>query len=106
MSASGEELWAAVPRDVRVPNRRDAPIAERLAAQDNGPVNAAFVGVFLDKARAPPRIKADGWNRTDEGIERKAKELGVAARRGESYASLKDRVFDEIDRRTRTGAPA
>jgi hypothetical protein len=83
----------------------DLAVADREAASDPAPINAGFVRVFIDKARAPPRPKTDDWQRTDAGITRKAKEVGVRARPGESYVDLKDRVF-EAQRHPRPGAMA
>jgi hypothetical protein len=82
----------------------DLAVAAREAKGDAAPVNAAFVRVFIDEVRAPPKPKRDDWSRTEAGISRKAKELGVSARGGESYASLKDRVFEAI--RHQPGAAA
>jgi hypothetical protein len=49
----------------------------------------------------PPKRKPDDWHRTDPGIERKARELGITPRTGETYPALKARLFDEIARRER-----
>lgn len=54
----------------------------------------------------PVKAKKDDWHRTDEGIARKARELGVSARAGWSYGQLKDAVFEEIHRLERQGAAA
>jgi hypothetical protein len=62
---------------------------------------APIVAQVLDPPKPKPR--RDEWDRTDAGISRKARELGVSARAGESYASLKDRVFEAI-RRSANGA--
>ena len=47
----------------------------------------------------PMKPKRDDWHKSDPGIERKARELGMKARPGENYQSLKTRLFDEISRR-------
>lgn len=83
----------------------DLAVADREAASDPAPINAGFVRVFIDKARAPPRPKPDDWQRSDAGITRKAREVGVRARPGESYDALKDRVF-EAQRQHHPGATA
>lgn len=45
-----------------------------------------------------------GWWKSDEGIDAKGKELGMAARPGESYAEYKDRLFQVIaDRKQAAG---
>lgn len=54
----------------------------------------------------PPKRKPDDWHRTDPGIERKARELGVTPRAGETYPALKARLFDEIGRRERGNGAA
>ena len=48
-------------------------------------LSARLEQAFIDKARAPPRPKPDDWQRSDAGITRKAREVGVRARPGESY---------------------
>jgi hypothetical protein len=83
----------------------DLAVADRIVAGDPAPINAGFIRVFIDKARAPPRPKPDDWQRSDAGITRKAKEVGVRARPGESYDALRDRVF-EAQRHHQPGAAA
>ncbi|MEX3635989.1 hypothetical protein [Paraburkholderia sp. BR14320] len=84
----------------------DLAVADRQASGDASPISAGFLRVFIDKVRAPPRPKADDWHRTDAGIDRKANELGVRPRPGETYAALKDRVFEAVRRRDQPGAAA
>lgn len=81
-------------------------VADRQATGDVNPINAGFVGALLAKVRNPPkpRPKVDDWHRSDAGIDRKARELGIHPRGGESYLQLKDRCFTE--ERKRTGAAA
>jgi hypothetical protein len=83
----------------------DLAVADREATSDPAPINAGFVRVFIDKARAPPRPKPDDWQRSDAGITRKAREVGVRARPGDSYDVLKDRVFEAL-RHPHPGATA
>ncbi|MFG7180709.1 hypothetical protein ACGYQ5_14370 [Burkholderia pseudomallei] len=71
--------------------------------------NAEKIDQFIAFAASPPKIangngahEAD-WFRSDQGIVRKARELGIEARAGESYAMLRDRIQAKLD--TRRGAP-
>jgi hypothetical protein len=70
----------------------DAAVADRDATDDPTPVNAGFVLTFVDKRRRPPKPKRDDWQRTESGISRRASELGVVARPGESFDALRERV--------------
>jgi uncharacterized protein YlbG (UPF0298 family) len=54
----------------------------------------------------PAKPKQDGWDRSEAGIQRKAREMGVQARGGESWDQLKARVWDAVDRAKRQGAAA
>jgi hypothetical protein len=45
---------------------------------------------------SPKIAKTADWWSTDRGIERKAKELGITANKGETYPQFKARIFDEI----------
>lgn len=76
----------------------DMAVADRQATGDPNPVNAGFVKALIDKVRNPPkpRPKVDDWNRTPKGIERKASELGMYARPGESHDALRERCESEI----------
>lgn len=73
--------------------------------------NAEKIDQFIAFADAPPKL-ANGngngtrdtdWARTDGGIVRKAKELGMSPRAGESYAMLRDRIQAKLD--DHRGAP-
>jgi hypothetical protein len=104
-SSSNLQIVAIAELGVTEPELRaayDAAVADREAAEDPGPVNAGFLQTFVIKGRAKPRQRKPNdtdWSRSDDGIDRKARELGIAARRGESYGSLKARCFDELARR-------
>lgn len=84
----------------------EAAVADRDATDDPGPINAGFLHTFVVKGRAKPRSKGTDadWSRTDDGIKRKARELGLTARGGETYPSLKARCFDELHRRSNGAA--
>lgn len=78
----------------------------RKEANDPQPVNAAYlVPIIADlqkpQAEKPDQKPRDEWYRTEVGIDRKARELGMFARAGESYNEFKDRMFQEIKRRER-----
>lgn len=86
----------------------DMAVADREATGDPSPVNAGFVKTFVLKVRNPPkpRPKADDWHRTDEGTDRKAAELKMQARAGESYPALRERIWAELRRREQQGVAA
>lgn len=84
----------------------DDAVADRDANTDATPVNAGFVRTFVEKRRRPPKPKRDDWGRSPEGISRRASELGVAARPGESFDSLRERVQAVERRANGHGAPA
>lgn len=51
---------------------------------------------------APPetngkKYRTPAWWKSDQGIDAKASEMGIQGKTGESYASLKDRIFDTIN---------
>lgn len=54
-----------------------------------------------------PKRDDNSWKRSNEGIERKGRELGLFATRNEDYKGFADRISKEIDKRKRDGgAPA
>lgn len=79
----------------------DAAIADRQATGDLTAINAGFVRMFVEKHRNPPkqRQQEDAWRRSDQGIERKASELGIYARPGETHDALRERCDSELRRR-------
>lgn len=84
----------------------EAVKTRRKEANDPQPVNAAYlVPIIADlqkpQAEKPDQKPRDEWYRTEVGIDRKARELGMFARAGESYNEFKDRMFQEIKRRER-----
>ncbi|TCG08359.1 hypothetical protein BZM27_12550 [Paraburkholderia steynii] len=71
----------------------DDAVANRQASDDPTPVNAGFVRTFVEKRRRPPAHGCSAIaGRTDAGISRRASELGVVARPGESFDALRERV--------------
>jgi len=76
-------------------------VADRAAANDPEPVNAGFIKTFIDKHRRPPKPKRvfDDWHKTDAGTDKKARELGMTARGGETYQALRERMWTEIRKR-------
>lgn len=98
MSITGGELAKAY----------EAAVADRIATDDPSPINVGFVRTFVEKHRNPPKARPkpvfDDWHKTDAGTDRKARELGMTARGGESYQGFRDRIWTEI--RKREGQPA
>lgn len=86
----------------------DLAVADRELAQDPTAINAGFLDTMLVKVLVPSagdsalnrpataRPTMDDWYRTDAGIERKGRELGVFAHGGESYGSYRDRIWQKI----------
>jgi uncharacterized protein YdaU (DUF1376 family) len=102
---------AAWADDVRVTNEiLDAALSKARTSLGSKPAGVNYLApVILDllnPAPAKPQTQRDDWHRSDEGIKRKAKELGVTIRSGWSYAQLKDAVFEEIRRLERQGVAA
>jgi hypothetical protein len=72
-------------------------VEDRDNAHDVGPVNAAFVQRMLERVRQPQRSRHESdWRYTNAGIERKASELGIFARPGESHDTLRERCESMI----------
>jgi len=98
--------------DVRVTNEiLDAALSKARSSLQAGEapgVNylAKIIPDLLNPKPVAARKPMDDWHKSDGGITRKAKELGVQIRAGETYAQLKDRVWDEIKRRERQGVAA
>ena len=73
------------------------------------PVNAGYLDTILADLREPKDAQATGkpakgepqdrWWMSNNGIDRKGREMGMFARPSEDYASFKDRIFEEIRRR-------
>ena len=63
-----------------------------------GTIHPNYIATVIDDALNPPkpRQKTDDWYRSPKGIERKASELGIYARPGESHDALRERCESEI----------
>ncbi|CAB3644211.1 DUF1376 domain-containing protein [Trinickia soli] len=100
--------------DARVTNEiLDAAISKARASLTEGAqlgpnYLAPVVADLLNPKPAKPVVKRfDDWDRTQEGIKRKARELGFGdGRQRESWDELKARCWDEIKRREAQGAAA
>lgn len=78
----------------------------RLKGKPAGPIHPNFLNALIDdvlKPKAPPKPR-DDWYRSDAGITRKASELGLMARGGETYANLRERCESEIRKRSQGAA--
>lgn len=96
---TSEETWAGleVARAARgAPNPMTWPYLARVLETQR---EKAAATIPEKGANSAPRANADQWWRSDSGIDRKGRELGMFARGGESYSAFKDRIFDELRRR-------
>lgn len=79
-------------------------VARREADNDPSPLNVGLVNSCVQQVLNPPTPKPQRedttWKRTNPGIERKASELGIYARAGESHDALRERCESEIRKRT------
>lgn len=96
--------WAANPRvsdDLLLTAAKMAKDRDVLRPGPN------YLKPIIEQLLNPPKPKPkDDWHRTDAGIGKKAKEMGVSARAGWTFAQLKDAVWDEIRRKERQGEAA
>jgi len=112
--ARGKQARGIMPSNIQVIDLAEAKVtsaelalayeravADRDATGDMNPINAGFVRALLNAIRNPPkpRPKPDDWSRSNDGIDRKADELGMKGRGGETYDQLKNRIWIEIRRR-------
>lgn len=95
--------WAANARVTDDMLLTAAAMAKKREVARPGP---NYLDPIVKQLLNPPKAKAprDDWSFSNEGIDRKARELGIRAIGNESYASLKTRLFEEI--RKRSGVPA
>lgn len=73
--------------------------ANSIGLVDNSPPNPAAINA----EKAKPQPTPDWW-RSNEGIEAKGKELGIAARNGEEWPDYKARLFEVINAGERRSA--
>ncbi len=83
--------WANDPRVTDDLLLTAAAMALKREVQRPGPNYLAPIVAELMNPK-PAKVR-DDWQRSDAGISRRAAELGIAPRPGETFASLKDRVF-------------
>lgn len=96
--------WADNPRVTDDMLDAAADMARKQATNAGPNYLAPIIAQLLNPP--PVKPKRDDWHRTDPGIERKARELGMTPRPGENYQGLKARLFDEISRRERGNGAA
>lgn len=90
------QAWAADPRVTDDLLLTAASMVKARNAKRPGP---NYVKPIIEQLLDPPKPKAtDNWAQSDGGIKRKAAEMGVRMRGGESYAELRDRVWEAIRR--------
>lgn len=68
-------------------------------------IHPNYLKPIVDELLQPKRDD-NGWKRSNEGIERKGRELGLFATRNEDYKAFSDRISLEIAKRKREGATA
>lgn len=90
--------------DVRVTNEiLDAALSMVASRNLERPVGpnylATIIPDLLNPKPAQPQKQRDDWNRSPKGIERKASELGIYARPGETHDALRERCDSEMRRR-------
>lgn len=90
------QAWAA---DARVTDDLLLTAASMVKARNANRPGPNYVKPIIEQLLDPPKPKpSDDWHRSDAGIRRKAAEMGVRMRGGESYSELKDRIFEAIRR--------
>ncbi|MGS1116003.1 YdaU family protein [Castellaniella sp. UC4442_H9] len=89
--------------------------ARRKDQGSDQPIGTAYLAPIIADIRAAPLVSPaskpaaaaqDQWWRSDAGVDRKARELGMFARPSEDYASFKDRIFETLRQRESQGARA
>lgn len=95
--------WAENPKvtdellGLAVVKARTAKPDQRISVNYLKPIVAELLAAPESKAK--PKTDDWGWKKSDQGIERKARELGLRARPTESYRDLADRCDAEIQKR-------
>lgn len=96
---------AAWADDVRVTNEiLEAALSKARTSLGNKPAGVNYLAPvivdLLNPAPAKPqKPERDDWFRSPKGIERKASELGIYARAGETHDALRERCDSELRRR-------
>ena len=96
--------WAeAGVSDVQLLQALEIAQQRRADAGSPAPINAGYLDSILADVTAGPapgrpaaRPPIDDWYRSDAGIDRKGRELGMYAYGGESYAAFRDRIWQRI----------
>ena len=81
----------------------------RRRASSSTPINVGFVLAILKGMRRKSLATDPGediWWKTTEGIDSKARELGMRAQGSEGYDSFKTRIFAELRKRKEIPAAA
>jgi len=74
----------------------------RMKVSNPTPINAGYVLAILKGVRKKAEAASadeDAWWKTNEGIDIKAKDLGMRAQGAENYESFKTRIFAELRKR-------
>lgn len=79
-------------------------VATAKAAKPNQPIHVNYLKPIIERLLNPPAPKAAAgedwtWKKSNQGIEAKAKELGIRAHGTMSYHDLADKCQTEINRR-------
>ena len=86
------QAWAADPRVTDEILTSAAQLAiDNKASRPNPAYLRPIVAELIDPPPPRPTKPRDDWFRSNDGITRKASELGLRPREGESYASLRER---------------
>lgn len=85
-------------------------VAEAKESNPTGRVHVNYLKPIIERLlnppeAKPPKPKSDDWEwkRSDGGIERKGREMGMFARGGESHRDFAGRIDDEIRKRKGSG---
>lgn len=95
---------AAWADDIRVTNEiLEAALSKARTSLGSKPIGVNYLAPIivdlLNPAPAQPQKQRDDWFRSPKGIERKAAELGIYARAGETHDALRERCDSELRRR-------
>ncbi len=79
-----------------------AAIEQARQYKPEGEIHPHYLAPIVTELLQPKRDD-NSWKRSNEGIERKGRELGLFATRNEDYKGFADRISKEIDKRKRDG---